>query len=72
MVRIELKPSEVYRVPLTWLMQGSLVNVSLIKKLNDNITDSKDKVDIFEDIARKFCKTAADHEEPDFLADLKS
>ena len=53
-------------------MQGSLVNVSLIKKLNDNITDSKDKVDIFEDIARKFCKTAADHEEPDFLADLKS
>ena len=36
-VLIELKPSEVYKVPLTWLMKGSLIDVSLIKKLEDNI-----------------------------------
>jgi len=53
-------------------MRDSLVNVSLYKKLDDNIQDSQDKVDIFDDIARRFCKTAADQEEKDFLADLKS
>lgn len=53
-------------------MQGGCVSVSLYKKLDDNIKDSDEKELIFDDIARRFCKTAADQEEQDFLSDLKS
>ena len=41
-------------------MKDSLINVSLIKKEDNNLDDTDERVEIFDNIASKFCKTAAD------------
>lgn len=54
-------------------MKDSIVDVSLITKEDDNIQNAEERVKIFDDIAKKFCKTAADQDDvANFTKGLKS
>ena len=59
-VKIELKPNDVYRVPLMWLMRDSMVDLAIMRQVEDREDDEQDSVELFTDIQSLFNQSADD------------
>ena len=59
-VKIELKPNDVYRVPLMWLMRDSTVDLAIMRQVQGRDDDEQDPVELFTDIQSLFNQSADD------------
>mmetsp|Transcript_18162 Transcript_18162/g.27941 ORF Transcript_18162/g.27941 Transcript_18162/m.27941 type:complete len:147 (+) Transcript_18162:6795-7235(+) len=72
-VIVHLGSQDVFRVPLMWMMHDSLVDIHIMKKLEDSDLDDEDNtLLLFESISRIFNKTAKDQDSLDFTLGLSS
>ena len=67
LVTVTLKPHDIYKIPLMWMMPDSAVDVAILKKRivpGTKLREYEDIEDeaepIFEGIQNIFCKTAVD------------